>query len=1565
MPEQARVPYDEGRIRAKLQKWKERLLDLSRGNPLLGINRSRVTKLRVTAPDQHALFARFVIDEEVLRLPFIRKVTRQVEGEQEPIAEWQRTPGDIDFDGTSEDLARKVRRIYDNARTTVEERGVTTLYLTFGLLEWDDPNLGKSQTPLWMVPCQLERTGSAAPLKLSKADEEVQLNPALVLYLRERHKLELPPIPEDPQPESLGEHLGATASVVRETDWSVKDGVWLSTYSFESLVLYQDLTAMADQALLNPLIAAMAKAGGEPEGSEALGDDLDQLTVERIPLPVIQTDSSQFEALAQAVSGRHLVVHGPPGTGKSQTITALIADALGRGKKVLFVSAKMAALEVVHRRLQECGLADLCLEAHSTKAGKAKIIEELRRTLDADLPRGNGKLEDEHEQLSRIRDQLNEYVRALHERVEPLGLTPFQGIGRFARLRGAPEVRFALPWGEVLQVTRGQLGDILELVDDLAGQGDSFDGRATHPWRGLVLGTGGVAEREAVEAELVELRRAALSVTKAAASLGVTEAALTFSALDGDLEALETYAGTDELPVDWRTRPADRLVGAAVLLEKAATTTAEMERQLEAHHAVTERAPEHLLDLLRPLDDRFRSWFSRLMPAYWRWIREVRTQLRPETRSGYADLVSYRARAHRCLELRTALEAQADAIAAELGPGRAGDRAALERAARSARAAVVLRAARLDLRSLPDPGDAVQQAARALVADLPARSPRVSAALDRVAAWWPSGFGGQGSLRETPIAAVIERCDGILGSGRKMDEWVLLQRTLTRCRDAGMGPFIDALGEHSARDGRRVFERRFFNLWTSDAIQRSPVLESFLGARREDLVRRFRELDEKIRISATRHVRSVAGEPARRIRTADPSMGAASEVGILRLELGKRKRLKPLRKLFDQIPNVLQALKPCMLMSPISVSTYLKPGSVTFDLVVFDEASQLPTQEAVPAILRAEQVVVAGDAKQLPPTTFFMSTFLSGEEDADDEEEASLEPLESLLDDAGAIIPHFGEARLRWHYRSRDERLIAFSNRFFYEDRLHTFPSATTASDGRGVEAIYVADGVYGRGKDRRNPREARRVAEVVVDQLERYPDRSIGVVALNISQKEAIDDTIREELAERPDLAALWDRDSEEPHFVKALEQVQGDERDTMIISVGYGRDADGALTYNFGPINVQGGERRLNVLVTRAKWHTIIVTSLRSTELSGINPNNKGASHLRDYIAYAESGGVLPRPPATDTDGETNDFEDAVREALIERGLDVDAQVGAGRYRIDLAIRDRRDPQRYVLGIECDGVTYHASKTARDRDLLRHNVLRDMGWRIHRLWSAEWFRDPDAAIAQVLRSLEQAEAAAVSASVEAPKRRLLDLLAVPETDVAVPVPAASTPARYPGGVPYVRYKGPPQPREHLLSSGHTANLAVTVGRVVSVESPLTEEVLIERLRAVHYGVRRAGDNIRGNVRHAVKYARSLYEVEVRQSHGEHVIAKKGSRLATFRTPADGVKRAIDEIPHEEVELAVLHLVEQQFSVQRDAIPHEVAELFGFERAGTTSADRVRDVVDGLVEQGRLRASGPNVALA
>ena len=548
------------------------------------------------------------------------------------------------------------------------------------------------------------------------------------------------------------------------------------------------------------------------------------------------------------------------------------------------------------------------------------------------------------------------------------------------------------------------------------------------------------------------------------------------------------------------------------------------------------------------------------------------------------------------------------------------------------------------------------------------------------------------------------------------------------------------------------------------------------------------------------------------------------------------------RKLIARIPNLLQTLKPCFLMSPLAVSQYLPAGPLAsdhleFDVVIFDEASQVLPEDALPAIDRTRQVIVVGDTKQLPPTTFFQSGLGNDDDESDDDEkenEDRFKGRESILDVmVGQVGAGFAERYLSVHYRSRCESLIRFSNHAFYEDRLLTFPSPDPAA--ACVRDEHLPNATYDAGGSRTNRDEAERVTDIVFELMAtQTASESIGVVALSRSQADLIENLIEERRLLNRHLDHRFGDDLPERFFVKNLENVQGDERDHMILSIGFGPTPAGVVRNSFGPINQEGGERRLNVAVTRARKSMTVVHSLRAEDITSGQP---GARQLRRYLEYVRNPELAFESEVTGTGEPESPFEEAVLAALRSRGHVVDAQVGVSGYRIDLAIKSE-DGEGYDLGIECDGVTYHSSPTARDRDWLRQQVLEGLGWRIHRVWSTAWVRDPETEIVAIEQALQRARAHR-SEPPPPPTNPGFDeppLVASAPTGPDGP-PASSVVA--PLFDEYRQYEG--RARKGDLLNVTLIELSALVQEVITVEQPVHIDTIIDRVRAA-YGATRGG---------------------------------------------------------------------------------------------------------------------------
>lgn len=514
-----------------------------------------------------------------------------------------------------------------------------------------------------------------------------------------------------------------------------------------------------------------------------------------------------------------------------------------------------------------------------------------------------------------------------------------------------------------------------------------------------------------------------------------------------------------------------------------------------------------------------------------------------------------------------------------------------------------------------------------------------------------------------------------------------------------------------------VHEYVFYNSLVNNCLAAHSDLMLFKGLAHERLQSIFRDLDREVMVLNAKRAAWMLDSWLIPHGCHSGSVSQWTDLALIRHELTKQKRHIPIRRLVNRSGHALKALKPCFMMSPLSVAQYLEPSHLQFDLVIMDEASQLKPEDALGAIARGKQVVVVGDPKQLPPTTFFERTNEDGE--AGDEDLTAAEDAESILDVASSVYQP--ARRLRWHYRSRHHSLIEFSNHEFYKN-LIVFPSAYSEHPELGVKLTEVSNG---RFVNRRNLPEAQMVVSAAMEHMRLHPNESLGIVALNFEQRELIDDLLDHEAISDPSAEAFiarWGADSE-PLFVKNLENVQGDERDVIFISTTYGPNESGRQFQRFGPINGATGHRRLNVLFTRAKKRVQVFSSLQAANILTDNAS-WGVKVLRQYLEFAKSGTI--REISTGSHGGAeSDFEIAVIDVLKASGYDVVPQVGVAGFFIDIGVREQSNSGVFLAGIECDGAAYHSAKSARDRDRLRQEILESHGWRIYRIWSTDWFKN------------------------------------------------------------------------------------------------------------------------------------------------------------------------------------------------------------------------------------------------
>lgn len=601
------------------------------------------------------------------------------------------------------------------------------------------------------------------------------------------------------------------------------------------------------------------------------------------------------------------------------------------------------------------------------------------------------------------------------------------------------------------------------------------------------------------------------------------------------------------------------------------------------------------------------------------------------------------------------------------------------------------------------------------------------------------------TIQNAPFSEVMSKYNRCMTSFNQLDKWIDYIETKAECDKLGLSSFTEAIAntDNAVADVKDAFEKGFYLQWIIPALDHSPSLQGFRKRVHEQHLEKFIELDEMQFGIARNRIRN---KIIRTFPDQYSATGPRSEIAILKHEMEKKRRIMPLRKLFRTIPNLLLTLKPCVMMSPLSVAYFLEADSYHFDMVIFDEASQIFPQDAIGAIFRADQVIIAGDTKQLPPTDFFSANTTNEAEDYDVDEDGEwdTEIYDSILEETASILPN---RTLRWHYRSRNEHLIAFSNQEIYQNDLVTFPSIKEKEIDGGVEFVYVEEGYYEPTPKNYNILEARRCVELVIDHIEKHPDRSLGIIAFSEKQQQAIAREIQLFREKNPKYEEFFKEGKEEEFFIKNLENVQGDERDTIFFSVGYAKTkaqklAGKSMTLRFGPLGKQGGERRLNVAITRAKRNVKLISSILPSDIDLSRTESEGVRMLHDYIAFAMNGSMSLA--GSQAHVAQDEFKSSIADYIRSKGYIVRESIGCSGYKIDIAIKHPSQREEYVAGVECDGLSYVSARTARDRDRLRKSVLSSMGWRLYRVWSTEWYKNPeiegqkliafiDAAIAEV----------------------------------------------------------------------------------------------------------------------------------------------------------------------------------------------------------------------------------------
>jgi very-short-patch-repair endonuclease len=1582
----------------RLARWKSKLLDLTLRNRLLNFKRTKSNiQLFVTEP---AALEDLLGDGREFRFsplpkimdgadPRMSAVHVDRQGEQ-PLAVLARealTRNELLAMVEGDKLDGRLLEIFNDAKLSLQEGGSNTLFLALGFLKWTEAERSEVThlAPILLVPVTMRRQSVRSGFTLVRHDDDTIVNPTLLQLLREEYQLSLralDPLPKDKEGVDVDRVWQIFRLAISDIpQWEVVEQIHLGIFSFTKYLMWKDLQDRTAALKQNRVVAHLMDHPGEAfgrDGSESVLRDLDDSHQPQDLFAPMLADSSQLRALCTAADGKDFVLEGPPGTGKSQTITNLISHFLAIGKTVLFVSEKMAALDVVHRRLAANKLGPFCLELHSAKAKKSDVLQQLGEALNFAGAQTAIDWEREANRLASLRLELNSLVRTLHRR-HSNDLTVYDATGLAILHREWTPAE--MPWADAEVHDRSALDALRETVRRISTLAAELSSLEAHP-------LGHIARTEWTPAWEDGLFQAVSSLDKSASLLEAAGAAIVKSCtLPESGQSLEEYASMDLLadvllkapgiPMGLAARASDPKAHAKVhQLRTHGVRRAEVWKTLAGSYdpgiATLQGA-----ELLMAWNQAITTWW----PKRWFAQRSIKARLapfradkRPPAASEVESLLPKLTEMNQEDKVLHALDGEAAVLLDSEFRGVDTDWAALEDHETWAKAFAdatmrfgggdltaidELRARLLPIvsenRAVLAPTGPIgrsllrfRDAYRDFIAQLRAIELMVQCA---------NSLCGE---RHDPAAfprvrAVLQRW---VRARRQIRIWCSWQAIRTQAIGQGLASVVTALEQGSIGIAQVVeyFEYSYQTWWFKRVIDRDPILRTFASVDHERKIREFREADARFQ-HLTRDC--IVARLAGKIPNANIQTGPDSEIGRLRRELQRQRGLMPVRQLVQGLPTLLPKLKPCLLMSPLSVAQYLDAGHPSFDLVVFDEASQIPVWDAVGAIARGKQLLVVGDPKQLPPTNFFNRTDDPEEPAASDTE---VKDLESILDEClGAGLRH---ETLDWHYRSRHESLIAFSNVTYYDSRLITFPSPVTRDTAVSFRPIV---GTYDRGASRTNRAEA----EAIVDEIaEHYADvhkreKTLGVVTFNQPQMQLIESLLDARRRSDPELDRQIAEKKDEELFIKNLENVQGDERDVILFSITYGPDKAGRVTMAFGPLNLEGGQRRLNVAISRARERVVIFSTLNPDQIDLARISAAGVIDLKNYLDFAIRGPKALVEQCAPTGIEPDSpFEVAVIRALRDKGWTVHPQVGCTGYRIDIGIVDPRAPGRYLLGIECDGRSYHSGATARDRDRLRQLVLERLGWKLQRIWSTDWWTDHDRELQKlnsILESMVQAPSAALQdPSTEKPAESIpfVDTAAQQplfSSGVEAARPLATSPPVYSRAVITA---GDP---ERFYQPGSSDTVSTQMLEVVNTEGPLSEEALFRKV-ARAWGLERTGARITARLRDLLPREVTFTDTEAKRFVWPKTV--NPDEWSAFRVSdgSESSRRHIEELAPQEIANLAAFLLDQGGSTTQAELARSVCRQIGMVRVPADAQNRALQGIKRLVSRGGAVAEGDRI---
>lgn len=1219
---------------------------------------------------------------------------------------------------SEKELNNTLTKMYRTAKTSMEENGASTLYLALGLLRWFERKGGENPAryaPIVLVPIDIIRKSASKGYTMRMRDEDAQINITLLEFLKQSFDIQiggLSPIPTDEHGLDMKKIFAIVRhAVMDEVMWDVIEAGFIGNFSFSQFVMWKDIHNCKDFLENNKIVNSLIQG--------AVGWDCtipDSVNTDEAYLP-ITADSSQLRAINMAAGGVSFVLHGPPGTGKSQTITAMIANALTKGQTVLFVAEKMAALEVVQRRLSALGIADFCLELHSNKATKKAVLDQLKRGLEHETWRQETDYKSKIEDIRRMRVDLDKYVKTLHAK-RSFGKSLRELIDIYEMIpEQNTEVRFNHDSAGLM--TQSQLDNQKHILERLIAAGKGIGHPANHP----LFPVKQTVYSQSLKLELhgvLDNYKAALHTYKRTTDVFCNYLRITAPITKEEWEKLELYAksvlSAENIP-DFLMQAGNieaEFIAPFDYLEKKEILEAKKKTMLTQWNESIFRMD--IMQLRSRYDEANKKFFGKAK-ALANIASEIQAyalfNVVPENIPVMLnDILVFQDENRYVENLENNLSSEWRVLVRRYITK--DELSEFQRKIKKYK--MIISEHYEQIQNLQANGELKEciQSARRLIDSIEDLRRKENAVIDLLDVH-------MNTSNNNWLESQLNLCDNILNHANEIKDWIIYRQFLKEAQEAGLAPICEVYEKGLAHDEvLNVYLKSIYKAIVLHVIAKEPALNSFTGIAFNERILQFKKLDEEF-MELTKeemYYKLVQQRPSEY-----KSVEISRELNILRRAISSNGRGMSIRTLFDQIPNVLKRLCPCMLMSPISVAQYLAAENEMVDIVVFDEASQLPTCKAVGVLARGKNAVIVGDPNQMPPTSFFAGNTV-------DEDNLDLEDLDSILDDCLALgMP---QAHLQWHYRSRHESLIAFSNHAFYENQMLTFPSVNDREKRVTLEKV---DGYFERGKGRVNRAEAESIIKEV---KRRYKDpelnqQTIGIVTFNINQQTLIADLLQEEFLKNAAFDS-WANTGTEQLFVKNLENVQGDERDVILFSIAFGPDSEGKLSMNFGPLNKEGGWKRLNVAVSRARSEMKVFTTMTADMIDLRRTKSKGVESLRDFLEYAEKNRIQGENFSGKVQKNQGILE-CICSKLTDAGFEYQKSVGHSNFKIDIAVINPYNRDEYLIGFMLDGESCKQSYNTKDREISQIGILEELGWEVHRIWAIDWWDNKEKELCTILQ--------------------------------------------------------------------------------------------------------------------------------------------------------------------------------------------------------------------------------------